>query len=206
VKDSVNDNAQTVSTAEPEVQVALRNALQSRFVDTIRFIEPHRWSEYGLAVEVPRQQALQVFTALRDEPQFLFNMLVDVTVVDWLDDRDERFEVVYQLLSITHNHRLCLKVRVEEQVAEVDSIRPLYPAANFLEREAFDMYGIRFKGHGDLRRILLYDEFNGFPLRKDYPLRGKQPRIPLRLPELRNTSQDMSKHELISLPKRGNRG
>lgn len=184
-----------------EVQHRLREAVLSQFAGVATEVEPHRWVEYGLTISVKPKDALAVFKKLKDGDQFKMNMLIDVTAVDWMDQREERFEVVYQLLSLTHLHRLQVKVPVGEDTPEVESLRPLYAAANFLEREVFDMYGIRFRGHGDLRRILLYDEFVGHPLRKDYPLRGKQPRVPLRIPELRNTSQDMYKDELVSLPR-----
>jgi NADH-quinone oxidoreductase subunit C len=184
-----------------EVQHRLREAVLSQFSGIVTELEPHKWLEYGLTVAVSPKDSLSFFKKLKDSDPFRMNMLLDVTAVDWLDRREPRFDVVYQLLSLTHLHRLQVKVPIDEDSAEVDSLRPLYSSANFLEREVFDMYGIRFRGHGDLRRILLYDEFVGHPLRKDYPLRGKQPRVPLRIPELRNTSQDMYKEELVSLPK-----
>jgi len=119
-----------------------------------------------------------------------------------MDVREPRFDVVYQLLSIEHLHRLTLKIQVGEDNPEVDSVLDLWPAANFIEREVWDMFGIKFKGHGDLRRILMYEEFVGHPLRKDYPKRAKQPRVPLRIPELRNPSADMNREQLVSLPVR----
>ena len=187
----------------PARQQRLQAALQSVFGSGITELEPHRWTEFGLTIGVSAGRVRATFQKLKDDPAFLFNMLIDITAVDWLDSREMRFEVVYQLLSLTHNTRLSVKVQIPEDEPEVDSLRPLYPAANFLEREVWDMYGIKFRGHGDLRRILMYDEFVGFPLRKDYPLRGKQPRVPLRFPELRNESQNMYKDELVALPKRG---
>lgn len=185
---------------EPDVQKKLRTALQA-LGDKIIPLENHAW-EFGLTVGVRPENALEVFRRLKDEPEFQLNFLVDVTAVDFLDQRETRFEVVYHLLSLSHLHRLCVKIQVGEETPEVDSVVSLWPTANFLEREVFDMYGIRFRGHGDLRRILLYDEFVGHPLRKDYPLRGKQPRVPLRVPELRNTADDMRREELVALPVR----
>ena len=139
---------------------------------------------------------------LRDKPTLRFDMLVDVTVIDWLDRRDERFELVYHFLSLPHGFRLRVKSPLPEQSCEVESLCGLYRAANFLEREAFDMYGVRFLNHEDLRRVLLYDEFEGYPLRKDYPLQGKQPRIPLRHPEVRNTAVDMQREPLVAINRR----
>lgn len=185
-----------------EEQQRLAQALSQVFGDKVKSLKPHAWTEFGLTIGVERNKMKEVFSVLRDRPQFLFNMLIDVTAVDYLDQREKRFEVVYQLLSLTHLHRLCVKVATSEEQPEVDSVRYLWPTANFLEREVWDMYGIVFKDHGDLRRVLMYDEFVGHPLRKDYPLRGKQPRVPLRVPELRNDSADMIRGELVSLPTR----
>jgi NADH-quinone oxidoreductase subunit C len=88
-----------------------------------------------------------------------------------------RFAVVYHFFSTTHKHRLRLVVPVEESDPEVDSLTPLWPGANWLEREVWDMFGIVFRGHPDLRRILMYEEFEGHPLRKDYPVNKRQPLI-----------------------------
>ena len=185
---------------EPEVQQKLRAALQV-FGEKLVTLPNHCW-EFGLTMGLNDADSTEVFRRLKDEPQFSFNMLIDVTAVDWLDHREPRFEVVYQLLSLTHLHRMCVKIQTPEEKPEVGSVVSLWPTANFLEREVFDMYGIRFRGHPDLRRILMYDEFVGYPLRKDYPLRGKQPRVALRVPELRNTADDMRREELVSLPVR----
>ncbi len=190
----------STSPTEPAQQIKLRSALESKFSGKLTPLTSLRWQEFGLTVGLKREDMREAFATLRDAKEFLFNMLIDVTAVDWMDRREPRFDVVYQLLSITYNTRLCLKVQAEEESCAVESVRHLWPSANFLEREVWDMYGIDFKGHGDLRRILMYDEFVGHPLRKDYPIRGKQPRVPLRLPELRNDSEDMIREELVSLP------
>jgi NADH-quinone oxidoreductase subunit C len=126
-------------------------------------------------------------------------MLLDVTAVDWLDSRPERFEVVYQLLSLSTASRLTVKVAVSESSPELPSATALWHSANFLEREVWDMFGIRFQGHPDLRRILMYEEFQGHPLRKDYPVQGKQPRIPLRMPEVENTARRMQRPDLVAI-------
>jgi NADH-quinone oxidoreductase subunit C len=109
-------------------------------------------------------------------------MLVDLTCVDY-PDREPRFEVVVHLYSLSKGYRLRLKTRVgdaEGESAEVDSLTDLWASANWSEREAFDMFGVVFKGHPDLRRILLYPEFEGYPLRKDYPAERIQPLVPYR--------------------------
>ena len=90
---------------------------------------------------------------------------------------EARFALVYHFYSTAHKHRLRLVVPVEEGDAEVDSLTSLWPGANWLEREVWDMFGISFKGHPDLRRILMYEEFEGHPLRKDYPVNKRQPLI-----------------------------
>jgi len=131
--------------------------------------------ELGEAIAVvEREAAVEFFRTLRDRAELGFNVLIDVTVVDFLG-RAPRFEVVYELLSLPHNHRLRVKVRAEENDAWVHSLIELWKSANWLEREAWDMFGIRFVGHPDLRRILMYEEFVGHPLRKDYPVDKRQP-------------------------------
>ena len=106
-----------------------------------------------------------------------FDAPVFVTCIDWLGGEGARFEVCYQLRSHRHRHRIRLKVRVDEDDPTLPSLTPLYPAFNWQERETFDMYGIKFEGHPDLRRIYLYDEFVGYPLRKDYPKEKRQPLV-----------------------------
>jgi len=137
-------------------------------------------------VLVAREGLGKTFRALRDDPELCFNMLIDLTAVDYLG-RDPRFEVVYHLASLDlqpHGSeptrvrgRLRVKVGVPESDCEVASVCDLWAAANWMEREVWDMYGIRFAGHPDLRRILLYDEFKGHPLRKDYPKERRQPLV-----------------------------
>ena len=140
-----------------------------------------------------------VLRACKEDPRLAFAMLLDVTAVDWLDSRPERFEVVYQLLSLSTASRLTIKVAVSESSPELSSCSSLWHSANFLEREVWDMFGIRFQGHPDLRRILMYEEFQGHPLRKDYPVQGKQPRIPLRMPEVENTARRMQRPDLVAI-------
>ena len=117
----------------------------------------------------------------RDDAALGFDMLIDVTAVDYLryPGREDgpRFDVVYHLYSVGHNHRLRLKVPVEQDDASVPTASGIWPIANWLEREVWDMFGIRFEGHPDLRRLLMYEEFVGHPLRKDYPINRRQPLI-----------------------------
>lgn len=108
-----------------------------------------------------------------------FNMLMDVTAVDYLfwEEKECRFEVIYNLYSLKHKHRLFVKALVPEMEPTIDSVTPVWPAANWYEREVWDMFGISFKGHPNLKRILMYEEFQGHPLRKDYVYNRRQPLI-----------------------------
>ncbi len=131
---------------------------------------------------VKRERIADVCAALQAD--FKFNLAPYITAVDYLG-QEPRFEVVYNLLSTAHNHRIRLRVRVPEDDAVVPSVVPVWRGADWFERYCFDMYGIRFTGHPDLRRLLMYDEFVGHPLRKDYPLKGRQPLVPEReVPDL----------------------
>ncbi len=121
-----------------------------------------------LTLVAERDSILAVLTALRD--RFGFHQLLDVCGVDF-PDREERFEVVYHLLSMTRNARLRVKVSTDE-TRPVPSVISAYPAANWFEREAYDMYGMLFSGHPDMRRLLTDYGFEGHPLRKDFPMTG----------------------------------
>lgn len=120
-------------------------------------------------VYVPADRIAEVCTFLRDDPELDFAMLSWLGGVDYLP-RDPRFEVVYSLLSLTHNLRFHLKVRVGEENPRVPSVTSVWPTANWHERETYDFYGIEFTGHPDLTRILLPEDWVGWPLRKDSPL------------------------------------
>ena len=124
-------------------------------------------------VAVLRERLLEAMALLKDERGF--DLLVDVTCVDYLNYRNakDRFGLVYLLANTVTNERLTVRVYVNEPELTVPSLVPLWAGANWLEREVFDMFGIRFEGHPDLRRILLPEEFTAFPLRKDYPLQGR---------------------------------
>jgi NADH-quinone oxidoreductase subunit C len=123
---------------------------------------------------------LPVARRLRDD--FGFDLFLDVTAVDW-PGAPLRFEVVHHLYATTHRVRVRLKTRVAEADPVVDSLTGLYGAAGYQERECHDMYGIVFRGHADLRPILLYEGFEGHPLRKDYPKQREQPLVPYRPPQ-----------------------
>jgi NADH-quinone oxidoreductase subunit C len=125
---------------------------------------------------VHTDQLVAVMRTLRDDPELAFDMLTDLTCVDYLGE-EPRFEMVYHLYSVGKNQRLRVKARVSEQACEIDTLCPLWASANWMEREVWDLYGVRFTGHPDLRRILLYEEFQGHPLRKDYPKERRQPLV-----------------------------
>ena len=123
-----------------------------------------------LMIRVQRDAIMRVMKFLRDDANCLFKMLVDVCGVDW-PQRPERFEVVYNLLSLKHNQRVRVKVSTDEDTT-VPSVTSVFSAAGWFEREAWDLYGILFSDHPDLRRILTDYGFQGHPLRKDFPLTG----------------------------------
>ena len=113
---------------------------------------------------------------VKGEPELSFNVLIDITAVDYWKRRP-RFEVVYHFLSLEHSQRLRVKAPVAGEPPEIGTLCGLWPAANWFEREVYDMFGIVFRDHPDLRRILMYDEFEGHPLRKDYPIDRRQPLV-----------------------------
>lgn len=138
------------------------------------------------ALVVPREWQHRVLRFLHESPECDYDFLSDVTAVDYLNypaSQPARFAVVYLLTSTTHNRRLTVKVYVNPSIEtsgiahdpalEVDSVTSIWPGAEWREREVFDMFGIRFRNHPDLRRILTWKEFPAHPLRKDYPLRGR---------------------------------
>lgn len=123
-----------------------------------------------LTVTVEPSEIVAVLRFLRDDPGCQFVCLIDITAVDW-PSRDRRFEVVYHLLSPKHNARIRVKITIDEATA-VPSAIEVFPGADWYERETYDLYGVVFTGHPDLRRILTDYGFDGHPLRKDFPLTG----------------------------------
>lgn len=123
-----------------------------------------------LAVWVKRESIIKVLTYLRDDQNCHFKLLMDVTAVDY-PEREERFDIVYNLLSLRLNQRIRVKFTVDDETP-IASVVDVFSAANWLEREVWDLFGVRFSGHPDLRRILTDYGFEGHPLRKDFPLTG----------------------------------
>lgn len=157
----------------------LLDRLKAQFGENVLETSSFRGDEVArLAPEVWKAAAL----FLRDDPACQCNYFVDLSAVDYPDREDQggRFEVYCILYSIAKKHRIRIKVRAPGTPAEVDSLVSVYGGANWQERECFDMFGVIFRGHGDLRRILLYPEFVGHPLRKDYPAGKTQPLVAYR--------------------------
>ncbi len=123
---------------------------------------------------VAKDRIREVCRFLKEEPSLAFNLAPYITAVDYLGI-EPRFEVVYNLYSTTHNHRIRLRVKVPEADPKLPSVTPVWRGADWFERYCLDMYGLTFEGHPDPRRLFMYDEFVGHPLRKDYPLKGRQP-------------------------------
>ena len=133
-------------------------------------IESHALSAGELTINVRAEEIVSVLTFLRDDPRCRFTTLIDICGADY-PEREKRFDVVYHLLSMHLNQRIRVKLRTDEQTP-VPSAVGVWPCADWFEREAFDMYGILFSGHPDLRRILTDYGFQGYPLRKEFPLSG----------------------------------
>jgi NADH-quinone oxidoreductase subunit C len=145
----------------------------SAIIDTLTPLIPGAVYEVGASVDfatvyVPAARLVDTCLALRDTPSLRFNVLVEVTAADYFP-RDPRFEVVYHLLSVPNRLRLRLKVRAPADAA-IPTVQGVWPAAGWLEREVWDMFGVVFDGHPDLRRLLMPDDWEGHPQRKDYPV------------------------------------
>jgi NADH-quinone oxidoreductase subunit C len=152
------------------------DSLVARFGDAIE----ETTTTYGDDVAVVAAARLrEVAEFLRDDPAMSFDLPVFCTCIDrlHLDEDGPRFEVCYQLRSLRHRHAVRLKVRLADDNPVVPSLTGVWAGMNWLERETYDMYGIVFDGHPDLRRIYMYDEFVGYPLRKDYPKEKRQPLV-----------------------------
>jgi NADH-quinone oxidoreductase subunit C len=124
-----------------------------------------------MTIAVNRANIREACALLRDDSECAFNFLSDITCVDWYP-AEPRFELIYHLLSIPKKERVRLKVRLDSASPAVESLTSLWPGANYFEREVFDLFGIRFTGHPYLRRLLMPEDWEGHPLRKDYPVEG----------------------------------
>jgi len=147
---------------EGPIADALREKLSSEILGMREF-------RGDLSVTLKRENIQKALATLRHDPAFDFRMLLDVTAVDHLDQRQDRYDVVYHMVSLSNKHRLRVKVPVPDADPTIDTAVGVWKGADWAEREAFDMFGIRFNGHPDLRRILTHSQFEGHPLRRDFP-------------------------------------
>jgi len=134
-------------------------------------IQAVKYDRGELTLTISRSSLREACVMLRDDSAYPFNFLSDVTCVDRYPS-EPRFEVIYHLLSISKKERVRLKVLLEEGDPVVESVTSVWPAANYFEREVFDLFGVRFSGHPYLRRLLMPENWEGYPLRKDYPVEG----------------------------------
>jgi len=155
---------------------AVLNALKSKFGNKLLATSSSHRDE---TATVEASNLIEVCTFLRDDPKMAFDSPVFLSCIDLLGLRSDgaRFELVVQLRSFVKRHRIRIKVPLEESKLKVPSLCSLWPGFNWLERETFDMYGVEFEGHPDMRRIYLYEEFQGHPLRKDFPKDRRSPLV-----------------------------
>jgi len=146
----------------------IANRVKDKFFSEVVDVKDFRGQ---ISVSVKPEKILEICRYLHDDPDIHMDYLADLCGVDY-PDRKYRFEVVYNMFSMKHEHRLLIKALLPEDDATVESVVPVWNGANWHEREACDMYGIVFNGHPDLRRILMPEDWEGYPLRKDYPLKG----------------------------------
>ncbi len=150
-------------------------ALQQKFSQAVVDVS----AQFGDDILVIRKEALLEIMDFLIQKPYEFSMLLDLTCVDYMGETP-RYQMVYHVFSMSHNLRLRLKASVGEGDLTIDSLTGLWKNANWLEREVYDMFGIRFNRHPDMRRLFMYEGFEGHPLRKDYPLRKRQPCVQLR--------------------------
>ena len=171
-----NPDADGEVTAEVEQPLVVQK-LQEKYSDAILDVSDARGE---LTITVRKDVIYELMAFLKSDPELAYNFLADVTAVDYSVMEDmlmkydyARFMVVYHLLSTETKVRLRVKVPVHEKELSIPSMTSIWKVANWLERETYDMFGIDFENHPDLRRILMPDDYEGYPLRKDYPLRGR---------------------------------
>jgi NADH-quinone oxidoreductase subunit C len=146
----------------------IAHALETEFANDVLEVKAFRDQ---VTVTVNREEIGSICRWLREDPKIEMDYLSDLCAVD-CPKNELRFEVVYNLYSLSHRHRIRIKARLPEDELAVDSVVSIWKAADWFEREAFDLFGIDFRNHPDLRRLLLPDNWRGYPLRKDYPLKG----------------------------------
>jgi NADH-quinone oxidoreductase subunit C len=175
-----NERPENSGTQEPAASTPSNTATPSPLVAALQHQNP-QWvlevlEAFGeMTLTVPREHIRAACSFLKGEPGLEFNMLADLCGVDRGPEEEPRFEVNYHLFSTSKYHRVRLKVVLAEDDPRVETVTSVWKTANWHERETFDMFGIIFEGHPDLRRILLPDDWEGHALRKDFPLRGYEP-------------------------------
>jgi len=153
--------------APKEIAEKIKEKFPDQVVDVAEFRDQ-------VSVIVKRDQIVAMLRYLHDDPLLSYDHLQDLTAVDYLNKKDVRFEVVYTLYSIRFRHNIRIRAQVPDNDPKISSVVPIWAGANWHERECFDMFGIVFAGHPDLRRILMPEDWEGHPLRKDYPLKGPE--------------------------------
>lgn len=148
-----------------DINIIKKQITEQSWGKGINFIEIYGYT----CLEIPRDKTIDICTYLKQEQSF--DQLIDITGVDRFT-KLERYELIYNLWSNTHKTRIFLKIKLDSKSPEIDSVTRVWSSANWMEREAYDMYGIIFRDHPDLRRIYMMDEYEYYPLRKDYPLMG----------------------------------
>ncbi len=155
--------------AQREIGTLLISDLAERLPGAVRQLSHSRGESY---LHVLPARLAEIARFLKEQQAWQFTFLANLSPVDWLT-RTPRFEVVYHLRSLVFNYRIGLKVDVPDQTLSLPSLTGVWRAADWLEREAYDLFGIRFSGHPDLRRIMMSDDWEGHPYRRDYPLAGR---------------------------------
>ncbi len=151
--------------------IQIAEKIKEKFPEDVLDIKEFREQ---VSVTIKKERIVEICRYIHDDPELSLDYLRDVCGVDYMEKKEKRFEVVYHLYSMRHRHMIRLKAEVGEGDASIDSVTPVWVGANWHEREAFDMYGIIFNGHPDLRRVLLPEDWEGYPLRKDYPVKGPE--------------------------------
>jgi NADH-quinone oxidoreductase subunit C len=152
-------------TSPKDIAEKIKEKFPEQVVDVAEFRDQ-------VSVIIKKGQSAAILGYLHDDPLLSFDHLQDLTAVDYLNKKDVRFEVVYNLYSIKYHHAIRIRAQVPENDPNISSVVSIWEGANWHERECFDMFGINFVGHPDLRRILMPEDWEGHPLRKDYPLAG----------------------------------
>lgn len=155
--------------------LTIADKIKEKFPESVLDVKESRGQ---VSVTLQKGRIVEICRYLHDEPELHFDYLTDLCGVDYLGKKERRFVIVYLLYSIKHRHMIRLKAEVSEDDPVIDSVMPVWIGANWHEREAYDMFGIIFRGHPDLRRILLPEDWEGYPLRKDYPVEGPEKEWP----------------------------